>query len=264
MDELVTELRSAGCVFAEDEAQILRSRAADGEQLARWVRRRVAGEPLEHIVGIVEFAGLDLVVGPGVFIPRQRSRLLAAVASGEVRATPDSKTPVFIEPYCGVAPLAAVVARDHPHAAVVVSDVDPVALDYARRNVGPRARVCEGAGLSGLPSELRGGVAVIAAVPPYVPDDELDLMPGEARDHEPVATHAGGAAGLAEVRRLIVDAAEWLAPGGVLAVEMHRDQTDEAAGLATRSGSTATVVTEHPAYADDGHTAVLVMRGRSD
>ena len=66
LDELVTRLRAAGCVFAEEEAQILRRHAADDEELARWADRRVAGEPLEHVVGVVEFAGLELSVGPGV------------------------------------------------------------------------------------------------------------------------------------------------------------------------------------------------------
>ncbi|GED97714.1 SAM-dependent methyltransferase [Gordonia crocea] len=256
-DALVDELRAAGCVFAEEEAAILRDRASGAEELARWVGRRIAGEPLEHVVGVVKFAGVELAVGPGVFIPRQRTRLVAAVAGEAVaRYRPGA---VFVEPYCGVAPIAAVVARDYPGAVVVATDVDPVALDYARRNLGLAATVCRGIGLAGVPAELRGRVSAIAAVPPYVPVDELDLMPAEARDHEPLRTHSGGAGGLDEVGYLIAEAVTWLEPGGTLLIELHRDQADTAAEIAVDHGCSITVVTEHAAYPDDGHTAVAVL-----
>ncbi len=258
---LVTRLRAAGCVFAEEEAQILRRHAIDDDELARWADRRVAGEPLEHIVGVVEFGGLGLSVGPAVFIPRQRTRLIAAVASDEVGAAlaADPRA-VFVEPYCGAAPIAAVVARHHPTAVVAVSDIDPAALRYAETNLGPSATVVPGRGLSGLPAELRGSVVVIAAVPPYVPDEELDLMPGEAREYEPVATHAGGRGGLDEVGLLVEESAGWLRPGGVLFVELHRDQAPEAVRLAETARLRATTISSHSSYDDDGHTTVLVAR----
>lgn len=256
-DALVTRLRAAGCVFAEEEALILRRHAADDDELARWADRRVAGEPLEHIVGVVEFAGLELSVGPGVFIPRQRTRLIAAVASDEVV---DDAGVVFVEPYCGAAPIAAVVARDHPAVVIVATDIDSTALRYAEMNLGLSSTVVQGRGLAGLPVELRGIVAVIAAVPPYVPDDEVELMPGEAREYEPVATHAGGRGGLDEVGLLVEESVGWLRPRGVLLVELHRDQARHAVRLADEAGLIAATVTEHPSYDDDGHTTILVAR----
>jgi len=257
LDELVTRLRAAGCVFAEEEAQILRRHAADDEELARWADRRVAGEPLEHVVGVVEFAGLELSVGPGVFIPRQRTQLIAAVTDAEVTDDPGA---VFVEPYCGAAPIAAVVAQDHPSIAIVASDIDPAALRYAEMNLGPSSTVVQGRGLAGLPAELRGSVAVIAAVPPYVPDAELDLMPAEAREFEPLETHSGGCGGLDEVGLLVEESAGWLRPGGVLLVELHRDQAPHAIRLAETAGLGATTVSSHALYKGDGHTAVLVAR----
>ncbi|GAB10834.1 putative methyltransferase [Gordonia araii NBRC 100433] len=261
-DALVGALRAAGCVFAEDEARILRHRAVGEGQLSEWLRRRIAGEPLEQIVGAVEFAGLDLAVGAGVFVPRQRTRLVAAIASDEVGAAlaADPSGTVFVEPYCGAAPIAAHVARDHPAAAIVATDIDPVALAYAERNLSSPAIVRRGSGLAGLPQGLRGRVSVTAAVPPYVPDGELDLMPGEARGFEPVSSHSAGAAGLDEVSRLLREAREWLRPTGVVALELHRRQADAAARIAVDAGFQPTVRTSHRSFSDDGHTAVLLLR----
>ena len=83
--DLTERLRAAGCVFAEDEAAVLTAEARDASHLEQMVRRRVDGEPLEQIVGWAEFAGLRLVVTPGVFVPRRRTEVLAREA---IAATP--------------------------------------------------------------------------------------------------------------------------------------------------------------------------------
>ncbi|MCO7275525.1 methyltransferase [Cellulosimicrobium cellulans] len=84
LDDLAARLRAAGCVFAEDEAALLAARADDDAHLDALVARRVAGEPLEHVLGYVDFHGLRVAVDPGVFVPRQRTALLVdeAVALG--------------------------------------------------------------------------------------------------------------------------------------------------------------------------------------
>ena len=102
-DVLVARLRAAGCVYAEDEAALLRAEAA-GEHLEALVARRAAGEPLETVLGWVELDGLRLRVAPGCFVPRQRTVLLARLA---VEASPST----FVELCCGVAPVTALVAR---------------------------------------------------------------------------------------------------------------------------------------------------------
>src|SRR4051812_34349936 len=81
-DTVVRRLRAAGCVFAEDEARLLLAAAGTPAQLAELVGRRVAGEPLEHLLGWAEFCGLRIAVGPGVFVPRRRTELLVRLGGG--------------------------------------------------------------------------------------------------------------------------------------------------------------------------------------
>ncbi|MFT4125722.1 MAG: SAM-dependent methyltransferase [Gordonia sp. (in: high G+C Gram-positive bacteria)] len=245
-DRLVATLRAAGCVFAAEEAAILRESVTGPAHLDVLCRRRVAGEPLEHLVGWVQFAGRRLSVGPGVFIPRQRSELVAAVAIAAAAAV---RGPVVVvEAYCGAAPLAATVQEYVPDARVHAVDIDERALAHARRNLGDRAGVWCGDGLSALPEVLRGAVTVIAAVPPYVPDDALDLLPHESADHEPHRALLGGTDGLDHVHRLIDEAHDWLAPGGHLAIELNSAQAETV--VAPRYRTTVF-------HDDDGQTAVL-------
>lgn len=249
-DRLVARLRAAGCVFAEEEAAALRRWAADVRQLEVWVARREAGEPLEHIVGHVEFAGLDLAVGRGVFVPRQRSLLLAETA---VDLLAGRRTPRFVEGFCGVAPIATVVARRRPDARVLAIDADPAAVALAEINLHPHPVYC-GTGLAGLPPALRGRVDVVAAVPPYVPESEVLTMPHEARDHEPrEALIGGGRDGLNQVMSQLREAADWLTVGGAVAVEMNVRQVSAAADAARSAALAPRVVT-----GADGQTAVLV------
>ncbi|MCF8589167.1 N5-glutamine methyltransferase family protein [Gordonia liuliyuniae] len=253
-------MKSAGCVFADDEARVLRRWVRDDGQLDAWVRRRAAGEPLEHIVGRVEFGGLDLHVGTGVFVPRQRSLLLAAVAaklvSTELLGTELIRgiDGIFVEACCGVAPIGAWVARSSPGTPVILTDTDERALHFARRNV-PTADAHRGDLLAALPEPTLGRVAVVAAVTPYVPDSYAGLLPAEAVDHEPPAALFGGSDGLDAVRRLIGASREVLVPGGAVALEMHRGQVTAAAALADEIGYRTRIVD-----GDDGQTVVLVAR----
>ncbi|WP_235537305.1 putative protein N(5)-glutamine methyltransferase [Nocardioides sp. Soil805] len=211
---LVTRLRAAGCVFAEDEARLLLGTGLTGAALEVLVLRRLSGEPLETVLGWVDFAGHRLVVAPGVFVPRRRTELLARVAASY--AGPAS---TLLELCCGVAPVAAVVTAGEVHA----SDVDPVALECARRNVAHGSLHLSDL-YDALPDALRGRVDVLVANAPYVPTDRIALMPPEARDHEPAVALDGGADGVDLHRRIAAGAPAWLAPGGVLLVETSPDQ----------------------------------------
>ena len=108
MPDLVTRLRAAGCVFAEDEAAVLESSAGSAEELAAMVARRVAGEPLEYVVGWVEVAGVRVSITPGVFIPRQRTAFLVELAAAGLGATFLPRMIVAQRPHPGIAavPLA--------------------------------------------------------------------------------------------------------------------------------------------------------------
>lgn len=237
-EQVVARLRGAGCVWAEAEAALLLEAAAGPAGLESLVARRVAGEPLELVLGWVDFLGRRLRVGPGVFVPRRRTELLArtTLAEAAARTRPGRAPVVVVEMCCGVAPVAACLpAGVEAHAA----DVSAVALEWARTNA-PRAALHEGDLYDALPRELRGRVEVLAANAPYVPTGRIADMPPEARDHEPLASLDGGGDGVDLHRRLAAAAGEWLAPGGVLVVETGRSQvaltsgTMVAAGLATR------------------------------
>lgn len=217
--DVVARLRAAGCVWAEDEAALLRAAATDAAHLEALVARRAAGEPLETVLGWVGFLGRRLVVAPGVFVPRRRTELLARTTQREVTARPGR--PVVVELCCGVAPVAACL--DGTAAEVHASDLDATALECGRTNA-PSAALHLGDLYDALPGRLRGRVDVLAANAPYVPTARIADMPPEAREHEPPLALDGGRDGVDLHRRIAAGAAEWLAPGGVLLVETSPGQ----------------------------------------
>lgn len=245
-DHVVATLRAAGCVFAEEEADLLLQ--ADGD-LRALVARRVAGEPLEWVLGWAQFADLRLVVRPGVFVPRRRTELLAAQAVARLR--PAS---VAVELCCGAAPVAAAILEEVPFVEVHAADVDRVAVACARENV-PNGNVHEGDLYDALPASLRGRIDVLVANTPYVPSDEVALMPVEARDHEPRATLDGGPDGLALLRRISAAATEWLAPGGWVLIEVSERQLPTALSVFEADGLTASSARD-----DDLGATVVVGR----
>ncbi|QGQ20140.1 putative protein N(5)-glutamine methyltransferase [Cellulomonas sp. JZ18] len=221
-DPLVARLRAAGCVFAEEEADLLRAAAGEGGDLDALTDRRVAGEPLETVLGWVAFAGRRVAVGPGVFVPRRRTELLARTA---VRLARDSgPAPVVVELCCGVAAVATVVAQDVPGARVHAADVDPAAVRWAAVNLAGRGTVTAGDLFDALPPDLRGGVDVLVANAPYVPSDAVATMPVESRAYEPRVAVDGGADGVDVQRRLLAGAEAWVRPGGHAAVETGEQQ----------------------------------------
>lgn len=212
---LVARLRAAGCVFAEQEAALLEE-VASGEALEALVARRIAGEPLEHLVGFAELAGRRYRVSPGVFVPRQRSELLVEVAAGLGGA-------VVLDLCCGCGALGlAVRERLDPAVELVASDLDPRAVDDARANGVTEAFV--GDLFDAVPLSLRGRVDLLIANTPYVPTAAIAAMPPEARDHEPRVALDGGPDGTAVQRRVLAEAAAWLSPTGSLLTETSRDQ----------------------------------------
>ncbi len=233
---VVARLRAAGCVWAEDEAALLEAAASGPDELEALVARRVAGEPLETVLGWVEFLGRRLVVAAGVFVPRRRTELLARTTAREVAARLGGAPVVVVEMCCGVAPVAS--SCEGRGVELHVADLSEVALDCARTNV-PGAAAHLGDLYDALPAALRGRVGVLAANAPYVPSARIADMPSEARDHEPYEALDGGLDGVDLHRRLAADAYEWLAPGGVLLVETSPGQAQlttaamEAAGLTT-------------------------------
>ncbi|MDN4171837.1 putative protein N(5)-glutamine methyltransferase [Nocardioides sp. SOB77] len=236
---VVERLRAAGCVFAEEEAAVLRGAALDADDLERLVAARVAGTPLEQVVGWAEFCGLRVVVEPGVFVPRRRTTLLVRLALERLAGRGPGA--VVVDLCCGSGAVAAAVRAGRADAEVHAADVDPAAVACARRNL-PAGAVHEGDLLDALPRRLLGRVDVLVANAPYVPTGDVALMPPEARDHEHRVALDGGADGLDIQRRLAVTVAPWLASGATVVVETGRHQADRTAALFHDAGLATTVV----------------------
>lgn len=272
-EPLVAALRAAGCVFAEEEAAVLLAAAGDDPStLAGLVARRIAGEPLEVVVGWAEFAGRRILIDPGVFVPRRRTELMVRLAAGFLRAAQRERRrnprivadpAILVDLCCGsgavaVAVLVAVAAdlrtvadSSPPNSSGVpeivwyACDLEPAAVACARRNVEPLGgTVCSGDLFAALPPDVRGRLAVVTANAPYVPTAEVAMMPPEARLHEPLITLDGGADGLDVQRRIIAAAPRWLRPGGRLLVESSREQAATSVALMSAAGLVPSVHTD--------------------
>ncbi|WP_182525523.1 putative protein N(5)-glutamine methyltransferase [Nocardioides dongkuii] len=232
---LEDRLRAAGCVFPEEEAALLRAAARDDDDLERMVAARVAGTPVEVVVGSVVLHGTRVVVAPGVFVPRRRTALV--VRLGAAGLGPGD---LVVDLCCGTGAVGAALAAAVPGLAVHAADLDPAAVRCARRNLPP-GRVHEGDLYDALPAALRGRVALLAVNAPYVPTEALALLPPEARLHEPALALDGGADGLAVQRRVVAEAPAWLASGGRLVLETSAAQAPATRALMTAAGLAATV-----------------------
>ena len=229
---VVRRLRAAGCVFAEDEAQLLIAASLSSAELVAMVDRRVAGLPLEHVVGWAEFCGLRITVDPGVFVPRHRTELLVREATA---LAPPAATVVDL--CCGSGALGAALASHADDVELHAVDIDPAAVRSALRNVRPfGGQVYEGDLYEPLPETLRGRVDVLLANAPYVPTEAIRLLPPEARVHEPRVALDGGADGLNVLRRVVAEAPDWLVSGGHLLVETSRRQASALAAVVAASG----------------------------
>jgi release factor glutamine methyltransferase len=211
---------------------------ADDER-ARYreaIKRRLAGEPLQYIVGEVAFRRIVLKVRPGVFIPRPETEVLVEVALECL----GSSEPVRVLDLCtGTGAVALSIAREYAGVSVVAVDLSEEAVACARANA-------QRLGLDGA-VEVRAGdlfeglgagerFALIVANPPYVPADAIPELATEVRDHEPAAALDGGPDGLDTVRRILAGAAERLEPGGALVMEVDSGHAAEAASLAGDAG----------------------------
>ncbi len=254
---LVERLRAAGCVFAEEEARLLREAAGEGRDVDRLVQRRIAGEPLEHLLGRVEFCGLRLAVRPGVFVPRSRTALLVARALSALPDRNPGESPVAVDLCCGCGAVGAALLAARPDVDLHAADLDAAAVQCARRNL-PADRVHQGDLYAALPESLRGRVAVLVANAPYVPTDDIALMPPEARDHEPRSALDGGFDGLDVLRRIVATAPEWLQPDGTLLVESSTGQVPVVTAAMTAAGLSPGVVHDD----ETGGTVVLGRRPR--
>jgi release factor glutamine methyltransferase len=201
------------------------------------IARRATGEPIPYIKGFTEFRGLELISQPGVFVPRDSSEFLAEQA---VRRLRKRKAPVHVDLATGAGTIALSVANEVPKARVYGTDLSEEAVKLARRNakrLGLKVRFAAGDVFGGLPKSIAGSVAVITVHPPYVAMSEVDELPDEIKDWEPVHTLTDRSKdGLGFVRRTVAEAPGWLDRRGWLLMETDPDRARDVKRVMTKGG----------------------------
>lgn len=228
------------------------------ERYLALVARRAAGEPFPILVGSIEFYGLTLEVKPGSFVPRPSSELTVSRA---VKRIKKRKRPVVVDVCTGAGPIALAIADEVPRAEVWGTDIDADGLAQARRN----AKLLEIDNTTfrksdmyrSLPKRLKGKIDLITGHIPYVPPGEVDDLPAEVKDHEPLFTLSGlSKDGLGLIRTAVQQAPGWLAPGGWMLLEISEDLVPKVRKLCDKAGF------EDHGYASDEDDLSVVVESR--
>jgi len=212
-------LRAAGCVAAEEEAtELVAATGGAGPELDSLVARRMTGEPLAWLTGKVRFCGVPLQVHPGVYVPRWQSEALARRAAEHL-----PERGLAVDLCTGAGAIAVALARARPQARVCGTEIDALAAACARAN---GVEVFEGDLDLPLPRAFAAGVDVVTGIVPYVPSEELRLLPRDVLAFEPRRALDGGREGTELLRRAVTAAARLLRPGGCLLLELGGDEAD--------------------------------------
>ena len=200
------------------------------------VARRAEGMPLQYVTGEMPFRHLVVHVEPGVFIPRPETEVLVDVVLEGLAASTGPDAARVVDLCTGSGCVAVSLATERPNTDVWAVDADERAIRAAHRNalhagVTDRVQVLHGDLFGPLPQELAGSVDCIVSNPPYVPSADIPGLPAEVLGFEPHRALDGGLDGLDVFRRIAEEAHAWLAPGGLLAVELDSTRVAEAARL---------------------------------
>ncbi len=215
---------------------------AELDQFRILVRRRAQGEPLQQILGEIEFYSRTFKVEPGVFIPRPETERLVEEAV-KLIAPPDRRllAPVAVEIGCGTGIIGISLALEVPRLIVHATDINPAAVNLTKHNahtLGAEARVLvqQGNRFDPLPSHLKGQVDLVVSNPPYVRAGDIPGLATEVSEHDPVEALDGGEDGLVFYRALASTVGTWLRPGGHVAVEIGDDQGQDVEDILAASG----------------------------
>lgn len=224
--------------------------------------RRLAGEPLQYVLGEWSFRYLDLYIDRRVLIPRPETEVVAGAALAELRRQAPGKSPIVAADLgTGSGAIGLALVDEHPGVDVWLTDVSAPALAVARANIagigraGARVRIAQGSWFEALPDELRGRLGVIVANPPYVAEEEE--LPPEVVDWEPAGALFAGPLGTEALEVLVTGAGPWLSPAGALVLEMAPSQVAAMAREASRhfvevaverdlAGRDRVVIARHP------------------
>lgn len=223
-------------------AMVIRDVELDADSTERFeqmLERRVNREPLWHITGLAPFLDVELEVGPGVFIPRPETELVAHSAIAEAQLIHPAEGQMRVVDLCsGSGALAIALARGLPHAAVLAVELSDHALPYLERNtrrLSPdQVTVLHGDIEQALEHPWRGTVDVVVSNPPYLlPGEQLDQ---ETHEYDPDLALFGGEDGLDVIRQVVSIAADLLHPGGVLVMEHGVAQGEAVCALMDENG----------------------------
>lgn len=247
LDVATARLADAGVESPSYDAQVLLAQVLDversrlplvdevsaehAERYAALVARRAAREPLQHLTGVAHFRHVDLLVGPGVFVPRPETELLAGWAveqAAGLLAAGSTGAPVVVDLGTGSGAMAKAIAHEVPAAEVHAVELDEEAHAWAVRNLSGTGVDLRQGDLADAFDDLAGTVDVVVSNPPYIPHEAWESVAVEVRDHDPeLALYASGD-GLDTIRIVERRAALLLRPGGVVGVE-HADVQGESA-----------------------------------
>jgi release factor glutamine methyltransferase len=252
---IISRLRTSGCVYAEEEARLLISEAKTLVDLKKMVEIRAGGIPLEHVIGHTEFCGLNIKLDPEVFVPRKRTEFLVRQAKS-LTCFGD----IVVDLCCGSGAVgAALAAATLGRVGLYSVDIDPAAVRCAGCNTAAYSgNVFQGNLYNALPNSLQGRVNIVVCNAPYVPTEEIKLLPREARLYEPKLALDGGKDGLDLQRRVAKEAQHWLAPGGHLLVETSERQASQTFEIFSRVGLITKVAR------DDEMDATVVIGTKPD
>jgi release factor glutamine methyltransferase len=209
---------------------------------AALVERRAGREPLQHLTGRAGFRYVELVVGPGVFVPRPETELLAGWA---VERAGERDDPVVVDLGTGSGAIAKAVAHEVPSARVHAVELDEHAHRYATTNLSGTGVELRLGDLADAFEDLVGAVDVVVSNPPYIPLEAWESVAPEARDHEPATALWSGTDGLNAIRAVERRAALLLRSGGVVGVE-HADAQGRSAPAVFAASGRWTDVRDHP------------------
>ncbi len=193
--------------------------------------RREAREPIDYILGEREFYSRTFVVKPGVLVPRADTETIVDTLKRELPEAAGLAADIG----CGSGALAVTLALEFPRLRVLATDISQVALHVTRQNAARLGAFVHCARMDGL-SAVRGRFALIVSNPPYIDPADAEGLQPEVRDHEPPEALFGGKDGVEVAARLLVQASERLAPGGLCLFEHGFNQGQVMRRLAAQAG----------------------------
>ena len=202
---------------------------AQAEAYDVLVARRAAREPLQHLTGSAAFRYVELAVGPGVFVPRPETELLAGWGVERAQAVVDAgRVPVVVDLCTGSGAIALSLTTEVPSAEVHAVELGDAAHDWAVTNLAGSGVDLRHGDMADAFTDLDGTVDVVVCNPPYIPLEAYESVAVEARDHDPELALFSGDDGLVAMRVLERVAARLLRPSGVVGAE-HADVQGESA-----------------------------------